>query len=56
MKGILYENDGEKIELVNNDELHHMPQDLVKAGDNVLLIRIRDSFGYNFCEFLIKNS
>ena len=54
MRGILYENDGEKIELIDNDELYHMPQDLAKTGINVLLIRIHESFGYNFSEFYNK--
>ena len=51
MKGIFYEHDGENIEIIDNNELYHMPQDLAKAGDNVLLIRIHESFGYNFSEF-----
>lgn len=51
MKGIFYENDGENISLINDEQLYHMPQDLDKAGDNVLLIRIHESFGYNFYEF-----
>ena len=54
MRGILYENDGEKIELIDNDELYRMPQDLAKTGINVLLIRIHESFGYNFSEFYNK--
>lgn len=54
MKGIFYENDGEKIELIDNGELYHIPQDLAKAGDNLLLIRIHESFGYNFYEFYNK--
>ena len=51
MKGIIYEHDGENIEIIDNKELYHMPQDLAKASDNVLFIRIHESFGYNFSEF-----
>jgi len=51
MKGILYENDGENIKIINDNDYYHMPMDLSRASDNVLLVRIHESFGYNFSEF-----
>jgi hypothetical protein len=51
MKGILYQNDGGSIEIINNNDNYHMPKDLNKSGDNVLFIRIHESFGYSYDEF-----
>lgn len=51
MRGIIYQNDGEIIKIVDDNDPYHLPINLDKGGENLLLIRIVDSFGYNFKEF-----
>lgn len=54
MKGIIYTEDGKRIEIVEDNNSYSLPKDFLTLKDDILNIVFYDSFGYNFTEFYNK--
>ena len=53
MRGIIYDKDGESIEIVENSETYCLPPEILNKNDT-LIVLLLGSFGFNFRKFFQK--
>jgi len=56
MRGIIYTDDGNLIEIVDNENNYSLPKEFINLRNDILTIVFYNSFGYNFTEFYKKEN
>lgn len=54
MRGIVYKKDGQEINIVDDDYGYSIPNELLRAKNDVLFVIFLESFGFNFEKFYQK--